>query len=164
MPIWPSSSVGRVFQPRRGQHRFGSGRYVHHDYLRTTSVSNLINILGWDHLHNRNMFSPLSMFHEIRYHLVNIHIPQIISPATFIGTHNNRLKYTINSSKCLSFYPRSIRLCDQLPSTAVFCGFTCSIPSSCFTGRCWDEFTNCFQDAAINQHYFYLSFCGLIFF
>ena len=24
MPIWPSSSVGRVFQPRRGQHRFGS--------------------------------------------------------------------------------------------------------------------------------------------
>ena len=23
MPIWPSSSVGRVFKPRRGQHRFG---------------------------------------------------------------------------------------------------------------------------------------------
>ena len=25
--IWPSSSVGRVFQPRRGQHRFGSSGY-----------------------------------------------------------------------------------------------------------------------------------------
>ena len=32
MPIWPSSSVGRVFQPRRGQHRFGRAlsRHANH--------------------------------------------------------------------------------------------------------------------------------------
>ena len=63
------------------------------------------------------------MFYRIHYHLVNIQITQLISPATFIGKHDHQLKYvipvaTVDSYK-FSFYPRSIRLSNQLPSTAV---------------------------------------------
>ena len=100
-----------------------AARFVHHNYRHTTSVNNLINILGWNHLHTRRLVSQLTMFHEIHYHLVNIQIPQLISPDTFIGKHDYQLKYaipvaTVDSYK-FSFYPRSLRLLNQLPSTAV---------------------------------------------
>ena len=97
--------------------------FVHHDYRRTTSVDNLINILGWYHLNIRQQVSQLTMFYKIHYRLVNIEIPQLISPATFIGKHDHQLKYaipvaTMDSCK-FSFYSHSIKLWDQLPSTAV---------------------------------------------
>ena len=84
----------------------------------------MINILGWNRLHIRRLASQLTMFHRIHYHLVNIQIPQLISPTTFIGEHDNQLKYaipvaTIDSYK-FSLSPCSIRLCNQLPSTFVF--------------------------------------------
>ena len=41
-----------------------AARFVHHDYRRTTSVDNLINILGWDHLHTRRLVSQLTMFYK----------------------------------------------------------------------------------------------------
>ena len=101
-----------------------AARFVHHDYRHTTSVNNLINILSWNRLHSRRLVSQLTMFYKVHYHLVNIQIPQLISPAALIGKHDHQLKYaipvaTIDSYKFL-FYPRSIRLWNQLPSTAVF--------------------------------------------
>ena len=80
------------------------------DYRRTTSVDNVINILGWNHLHIRGLVSQLIMFYIIHYHLANIQMPQLISPATFIVKHDHQLKYfilvaTIDSYK-FSFYPR----------------------------------------------------------
>ena len=64
------------------------------------------------------------MFYKIHCHLVNIHEPQLISPATSIGKHDHQLKYAIPvadmDSYKFSFYPRSIRLWYQLPYTAVF--------------------------------------------
>ena len=98
--------------------------HYYYYYRHTTSVNNLINILGWHCLHTRRLVSQLTMFHRLHYHLVNIQIPQLISPATFIVKHDHQLKYaipvaTIDSYK-FSFYVRSIRLWDQLPSTGVF--------------------------------------------
>ena len=97
--------------------------FVHHDYRHTTSVDNLINIFGWDHLHTRRLVSQLTMFDKIHNHLVNTQIPQLISPATFFGKHDHQLNYAISvaiDSCKFSFYPRSIRLRNQLPPTAVF--------------------------------------------
>ena len=63
------------------------------------------------------------MLHRIHYHVVNIQIPQLISLATFIGKHDYQLKYAIPVASIDSykfyFYPRSIRLWNQLPSAAV---------------------------------------------
>ena len=101
-----------------------AARYGHHDYRRTTRLNNLINILGWDRLHTRRLVSQLTMSYKIHYHLVNIQISQLISPATFTGIHDHLLKYaiplaTIDSYK-FSLFPCSIRLWNQLPSTAVY--------------------------------------------
>ena len=104
--------------------QLAAASFVHHDYRHTTSVNNLINILGWNRLHTRRLISQLTMFHKIHYHLVNIHIPQLISSANFNGKHDRQLKYaipvaTIDSYK-FYFHPCSIRLWNQLPSTTVF--------------------------------------------
>ena len=133
---------------RLEQIQCAAARFVHHDYQRTTSVCNLIIIviimvilkcyfsgehialslkiiiLGWDRLHTSRLVSQLTMFYEIHYHLVIIQIPWIISSATYICKHDHRLKYaipvaTMDSYK-FSFYPRSIRLWNQLPSKAIF--------------------------------------------
>ena len=48
--------------------------FVHHDYRHTTSINNIINILGWHPLHNRRLVSQLTMFYKIHYCLF-IHIP-----------------------------------------------------------------------------------------
>ena len=98
-----------------------TARFVHHEYRRTTSVNNLINILDWDHLHTMRL---VTMIHKIYYRLVSNHIPQLISPATFIGKHDHQQKYAIPvaiiDSNIFSFYPHYIRLWNQLPSTTVF--------------------------------------------
>ena len=101
-----------------------ASRFVHNDCRHKTSVCNLIDILDWDHIHTMRLVSHLTMFYEIHYYLVIIHMPQLVSLATFIGKHDNQLKYaiavaTMDSCK-FSFYPRLIRLCYQLPSLAGF--------------------------------------------
>ena len=90
-----------------------AARFVLLDYRRITSLDNHINILGWDHLHTGGLFPQLTMFHKIHYRLVNIHIAQLILPATSIGKHDHQLQYaiplaTIDNYK-ISLYPRSIR-------------------------------------------------------
>ena len=112
--------------------------FVHHDYRRTTSVNNLLNILDWDHLNTRRQVSQLSMFYEIHHRHVNIHISQLISPATFTGKHDHQLKYAIQVTTTytykFSLYPLSKRL-ESATIYSSFCSFTFSIPSSCFTSR-----------------------------
>ena len=96
-----------------------AARFVHHDYRHITSIDNLINILGWDGLHTRRLVFQLTMFYKIHNRLVNAQIAQLISPATFIGKHDHQLKYATPVATIIVFYPRSIRLWNQLPSTAV---------------------------------------------
>ncbi|XP_072024943.1 uncharacterized protein [Amphiura filiformis] len=100
-----------------------AARFVFRDYRRTTSVSALINTLGWDSLHNRRLAAQLSMFYKIHYGLVNIQFPTIIQPATYFSRHDHQLKFklpeaTIDSYK-FSFYPRTVRLWNHLPTPAV---------------------------------------------
>ena len=115
--------------------------YINHDCRHATSVNNLINTLGWDHLHIRFLVSQLTMFYEIRYCLVNIHMPQLISPATFFSKHDPQLKYaipvaTIDSYR-FSFYPCSIRLWNQLPSTAVFASSSAAFQTAALLAVVW---------------------------
>ena len=63
------------------------------------------------------------MFYKIHYKLVNISLPSLITPASYFGRHDHVLKYTIPEATIdaykFSFYPRSIRVWNHLPSTAV---------------------------------------------
>ena len=112
------NTVNRVEQVQRA-----AARFVFRDFRRTTSVSSLINTLGWDQLHIRRLASQLTMFYKIHHGLVNIQLPHTIVPAPFIGRHDHQFKFTAPEATIdpykYSFYPRSIRLWNQLPSTAV---------------------------------------------
>ena len=111
-------TVNRVEQVQRAATRF-----VFRDFRRTTSVSSLINTLGWDQLHIMHLASQLTMFYKIHHGLVNIQLSHTIAPAPFIGRHDHQFKFTVLEATIdpykYSFYPRSIRLWNQLPSTAL---------------------------------------------
>ncbi|XP_072032845.1 uncharacterized protein [Amphiura filiformis] len=110
--------VNRIEQVQRA-----AARFVFRDFRRTTSVSSLINTLGWDQLHTRRLASQLTMFYKIQHGLVNIQLPHIILPATYIGRHDHQLKYSIPEATIdcykYAYYPRAVRLWNQLPSATV---------------------------------------------
>ena len=118
---WKPYSINTVNHVEQVQR--AAARFVFRDFRRTTSVSSLINTLGWDQLHIRRLASQLTMFYKIHHGLVNIQLPHTIAPAPFIGRHDHQFKFTVPEATIdpykYSFYPRSIRLWNQLPSTAV---------------------------------------------
>lgn len=110
--------VKRIEQVQRS-----AARFVFSDYRRTTSVTPLIVNLGWDSLHNRRLLSQATMFYKIHHGLVDIQLPQVIKPALFIGRHDHQLKFNIPVASIdpykFSFYPRAVRIWNQLPPTTV---------------------------------------------
>ena len=113
-----TNTVNRLEQVQRA-----AARFVYRDYRRTTSVTSLINTLGWDLLHSRRLASQLCMFYKIQNNLANIQFPPVIQPATYFGRHEHQLKYCIPEATVdcykFSFYPRALRLWNKLPSSAV---------------------------------------------
>ena len=100
-----------------------AARFIYADYRRTTHVTPLINQIGWESLHVRRLLAQTSMFFKIHHNLVNISFPPCVQPAFYIACHDHQLKYNIPAASMeaykFSFYPRSIRLWNQLPATAV---------------------------------------------
>jgi len=102
-----------------------AARFVNNNYRRTTSVTDLINKLAWEDLHTRRLVSQLAMFFKIHYGLVNIPMPFNVTPPTSYvpGSCHHSFKYAIPNATIdnykFSFYPRSIRLWNQLPTIAV---------------------------------------------
>ena len=110
-------------QNRIEQIQRSAARFVFNDYRKTTSVTPLINNLGWESLHARRLLAQSTMFYKIHHGLVNITMPAIIVPATYFARRDHTFKYLIpdasNNSYKFSFYPRTVRVWNQLPSTAV---------------------------------------------
>ena len=63
------------------------------------------------------------MFFKIHHNLVNICMPPYFQPATFLARQDHQLKYNIPTSPIeaykFSFYTRSIRIWNQLPTMTV---------------------------------------------
>ena len=100
-----------------------AARFIYADYRRTTHVTPLINQIGWESLHVRRLLAQTSTFFKIHHNLVNISFPPCVQPAFYIARHDHQLKYNFPAASTeaykFSFYPRSIRLWNQLPATAV---------------------------------------------
>ena len=100
-----------------------AARFVFCDYRYTTSPSVLVSALGWDPLHTRRILDQCTLFYKIHHQLVFMPYPHIVTPATYFGRHDHTLKYvipkaTIDTFK-FSFYPRTIRNWNRLPSSAI---------------------------------------------
>lgn len=93
------------------------------DYRRVTSVTALVNKLGWDTLHNRRLLAQSTLFYKMHHHQLNMPFPTHIIPATYLGRNDHPLKYavppaSIDSFK-YSFYPRTIWTWNHLSAAAV---------------------------------------------
>ena len=107
-----------------------AARFVFADYRRTSHVTPMITNLGWDSLHVRRLLAQSTMFYKIHYQIVNIKFPSCIVPASYIARYDHQLKYQLPTPSTeaykYSFYPRSIRIWNNLPSAVVLLPTTTS--------------------------------------
>ena len=99
-----------------------AARFVSKDYLRTSSVTEMISTLGWDTLQKRRDLARLSMMYRIVHHLVDIPVEPYLTPSTSMTRgHDSRFFQirTLNTTYQQSFFPRTVILWNQLPQTAV---------------------------------------------
>ena len=100
-----------------------AARFVCSDYRRTTSVTGLLENLGWDTLEHRRLLIQSTMFYKIHNNLVNIVFPLIIIPQISNTRSSHQFQFqqvqTNNLTFQNSFFPRMIPVWNHLPSTAV---------------------------------------------
>ena len=115
---YSSTTIQRLEQVQKA-----AARFVYRDYRRSTSASALVLSLHWDLLHTRRLLAQSTMLFKIHYSYVNISLPAIIIPASYLGRHDNNLKYAVPAATIdpykFSFFPRTIRVWNQLPCAAV---------------------------------------------
>ena len=119
--VWNPHTTSSVEDLERIQR--AAARFIHRDYRLSTSPSQLIADLHLDPLHHRRLFAQSTMFFKIYYNLVNIPLPSTINPAPFIGRKDHPHKLTIPDASVdtfkYSFYPRTVRIWNRLPYTAL---------------------------------------------
>jgi len=88
-----------------------AARYVMYDYERTSSVTEMINILNWQTLEQRRLHSSLIVLYKINHQLISVDHHHL--------THSRNLNFLLPFSRTLyhqySYFPRTIRLWNNLP-------------------------------------------------
>ena len=100
-----------------------AARWVTHDYSSYSSVTQMINTLGWRSLEQRRADARLLTFYKIVHGLVEISLPtyiqrQIRITRTTHSYHFIQIKTTSNHYK-YSFFPLAIVQWNNLPHSAV---------------------------------------------
>ena len=104
---WQKHLTNKIEQVQRS-----AARYVLNDYNYTSSVTEMLNILGWSTLENRRNRTTLIMLYKI------IHSNVIVDHNHLQPTRNNNylIPYSRTQYHLNSFFPRAIRLWNRLPS------------------------------------------------
>jgi hypothetical protein len=101
-----------------------AARFVCGDYRRTTSVTGLLQHLGWQSLEFRRLLSQTTLFYKIHTGLVDITFPDMIQPTRSTTTryhHEHKLQH-IHSNLLVfhySLFPCLIHVWNNLPSSAI---------------------------------------------
>ncbi len=101
-----------------------AARFVSRDYRTDSSVTAMVNKLGWDTLENRRLMSQAVMFSKVRSNIVNIPMPAYVHLQTYTRTrrlHQMQYQhiYTRVDTFKYSFFPRIIPVWNILPVAAV---------------------------------------------
>ena len=100
-----------------------AARFVCNNYKLTTSTSGLVSALGWDTLEQRRLFNQSVLFYKFHNGLVNCKFPDQVTRSTTSFTRSHCLSYQQLQSTVLahsySFFPRTIRVWNLLPSDVV---------------------------------------------
>ena len=94
-----------------------AARYVCGDCKTTSSPSQMIAELGWEHLQTRRDNVKLVMIYMITYGLIDIPAPDYLHSST-LSTRDNTLRYIIPYCRVIIFptfiFPSAVRLWNQL--------------------------------------------------
>ena len=111
-PAWnpyTKQDVSRIEQVQRNAARFVTGDYA------SQSVSKIVHSLGWKSLEHRRRLASIVFFHKIFHSHLKINLPHPMSVTSRNSSHLIQPSTRTDAFK-YSFYPRSIRLLNMLPS------------------------------------------------
>lgn len=131
-PAWnpyTKRDVNRIEQVQRNAARFVTGDYTNQ------SISRLISSLGWTSLEHRRRLASILFFHKVYYSHLKINLPQPMSITSRNSSHLIQPGTRTDSFK-YSFYPRSIRLWNMLPTELQLISDPNKFQSSCHTVVC----------------------------
>ena len=121
-PVWNPNTKQCIDKIEMVQRR--AARYVLNRFHNTSSVTGMIDTLGWRSLEYRRMDASLCLFYKIVNGLVLIPADQYLIPLSRSTRLHHPLAYQIPHSNCdyhkFSFFPRTIRVWNALPQTFVF--------------------------------------------
>ena len=119
--IWDPYTANNISNLEMVQRR--AARFVTGDYHRTSSVSTMLHQLQWQTLQERRAVNKVIMMYRIVNNLVAIPSTYMIPTAVTVRGHNHRflIPYCRTQIYKHSFFPDTIRLWNNLPSTVVDC-------------------------------------------
>lgn len=119
--VWDPYTAGCINQIEMVQRR--AARYVLNRYRNTSSVSEMLQQLGWCTLQRRREIHRLSTIYNMHYSLVDFDTINYIHPATRLTRNAHPLGYTVPRSRTQqhqqSFFPRTVQQWNSLPQAAV---------------------------------------------
>ncbi|MCG7869528.1 MAG: reverse transcriptase family protein, partial [Candidatus Thiodiazotropha taylori] len=120
-PIWDPHTITKILQLENIQRR--AARWTNSDFDSRSSVTTMLNTLGWRSLEQRRADARLCLFYRIVYGLVAIPMPDYIQPITRDSSNCHSMAYRqVHTSKDLykySFFPLAIVQWNALPESVV---------------------------------------------
>ena len=117
--VWDAHTKSGISKIESIQRR--AARYVSNDYSRLSSVSAMLDTLGWVSLQQRRAVAKVTMFYRILNGLVDIPIHDLIPVTT--GARGSDERYLVPFARTASlkgsFFPDTIRLWNSLPQEVV---------------------------------------------
>ena len=98
-----------------------AARYVTNRYHNTSSVTNMLDHLGWESLESRRTKAQLTMLYKITNGLVDIPADRHLTPGHSVATRSAHAKTYLQPSTTTtyyrnSFFPRTVTSWNQLPA------------------------------------------------
>ena len=118
--VWDPHTVIHINQIERVQRR--AARWVMSDFQRTSSVTTMLNTLGWRNLAQRRADSRLVLMFKIVHGLVAIPQTQLVRPHRISRNSHSFAFRQIQTTKNVykySFFPLTIVQWNKLPSSVV---------------------------------------------
>lgn len=118
--IWNLYQQGQKYQVEMVQRR--AARFVTNRFRNTSSVSDMLDHLGWETHETRRTKLQLAVFYKIVHALIAIPASSYLTPANTRtrAAHSMKYQHYPTSTDCFkfSFFPRTIPVWNRLPATA----------------------------------------------
>ena len=116
-PIWNPHHKKYISMLDMVQRR--AARFVKYDYHRRSSVTSMLDDMKWESLECRRTRADIVMLYKIHHGMVAIPAPSVLVPhARFLPESPHRFQpiYASTDAYMYSFYPRTVRIWNELPS------------------------------------------------